>query len=730
MPSQQLPPPERMATRGVKITIPEEIQTHTREELREKSQQKAAEKRAEQERKKAERDAKQQKRIDGGKRIAALEDKQVSSKSKLYSFRPDLRMSKNSPLTTTAATEGLTTPSPSMDTAQTLIDDMSNSDCDSFRGDNLTSHSQRGRGRGRGTSQAARSTRGRGGRGTRGQDVHGTSRSIRGDSGRGGRSHSGHDGNKATSAAREPDMVTAPDSDDDGHTSDIDIPPATVVDTESEGAVDEYMADVDEAEKDDSADVESGGPVYGSDMPGPIFIDSDGDSEDDYQPEEEENKPKSKRAKAKVDKVAVRTTITAARKVQPQAPVQALAIKRKGSNAGGQTEHTTKRSKRDDIGGLDKGWQSVYGQRNASSTSLASSMVCSSDGGLVTGGEFDKDESSEVTDAARREKDHSPSTGPKATNVVLVAADVGEIDRKERGKKSESGRVIVSSKHLPLVNASDKEIWNNSFLPEIYNWLSTIRGQFSATSPSTLKPATRNAWNRWFSHLPAKYTDENGKTNDRVDHPAIEAVTVAALRAYRSDFAKHALKFTEQKMDEDVPDKTVAGRKAWATKQLADMGILYEHPGETKKDHRGLFKSVVVSQTLAWHFYKIKDSPKHIWFGHPSGTLALAAAAIKRALVIWKEGTRPDLEQPSTSKANDSSEKKKQAARNSATSFSQGQWGDTVHFYYDKYTSQLSDDKFEEIVAYAEDYMPEKVKKLYQSTQEKFGSEDELVMSD
>ncbi|KAK7471982.1 hypothetical protein VKT23_000090 [Stygiomarasmius scandens] len=323
--------------------------------------------------------------------------------------------------------------------------------------------------------------------------------------------------------------------------------------------------------------------------------------------------------------------------------------------------------------------------------------------------------------------DSHPVAGPRQTapEVVLIAANIAEIDCKEHGKKSESGRVIVSSKHLPFVNASDKEVWNNSFLPEIYNWLSTVRGQFSATNPSSLKPATRNTWNRWFLHLPSKYTDENGETNDRVDHPAVEAVTKAALRAYRSDFAKQALKFIEQKMDEDVPEQTTEGRKVWVAKQLADMAVLYESPGESKKDHHGLFKSVVVSQTLAWHLYKTKDSIKYIWFGHPSGSLALAAAVIKRALFIWKDGVKLDIEAEG-----DKTNKKKQAAHNSPTSFSQDQWSDTVEHYYDKYTSKLSEEKYKEIVAYAEKYMPEKSKKLFQSTQEKFGSEDELIMSD
>ncbi|THU95978.1 hypothetical protein K435DRAFT_778762 [Dendrothele bispora CBS 962.96] len=39
-------------------------------------------------------------------------------------------------------------------------------------------------------------------------------------------------------------------------------------------------------------------------------------------------------------------------------------------------------------------------------------------------------------------------------------------------------------------------------------------------------------------------------------------------------------------MDEDVPERTVSGRKVWVTKQLADMGILNEYPGDQKGPQR------------------------------------------------------------------------------------------------------------------------------------------------
>ncbi|KAK7471976.1 hypothetical protein VKT23_000084 [Stygiomarasmius scandens] len=148
MPSQQ-PPPERMTTRGVKVTIPEEIQKNTREELRERSLQKAAEKKVEQDRKKAEKEAKQQKLANGGKRIAALEDKQAVEQSELYSIRPDLNIKKNSPFIT----------------AGPKVNAVAESEADAFdQSEGSLASRGRGRGRGRGRSRG----RGQGGLGSRG----------------------------------------------------------------------------------------------------------------------------------------------------------------------------------------------------------------------------------------------------------------------------------------------------------------------------------------------------------------------------------------------------------------------------------------------------------------------------------------------------------------------------------------------------------------------------------
>ncbi|KAK7458087.1 hypothetical protein VKT23_009993 [Stygiomarasmius scandens] len=518
------------------------------------------------------------------------------------------------------------------------------------------------------------------------------------------------------------------------------------MDTESDGAVDTEYTDgnINSDAAGHVIEPQDSGELANETL-GPIIIDSS-DDDSDYQDEDIIQPVKSNRnKKAKVSKTALRDSITAARTIKPQASVNPMpnvnAAKRKASTA---AEHVPKRPKASVIGGLDKNWKASYGKKNTSSTSLASSLADSSDG-LAVLGEFDKDEPRAATDAGRVDKDRpkfeasdrilSANNTEKvyqqenATQIVLVPANVADIDRKERGKRSQA-RVVVSSKHLPFVNLNDKDIWKNSYLPEIYNWLGSIRDQFSATSPSHFQAISRDAFLRCYPGLPAKYTDEDGMIKNRVDHPAIAAVTKAAIVTYRSDLAKQAFKFVKVKMDLEVPEQTVEGRKAWVAAQLNDMAILYETPGTSKKDHKGLFKSTVVSQTLAWHLYKVKDSPKHRWFGFPAGALALSITAIKRALYIWSDGIEKredDGDNDTDTDAHAKKAGKKQAPRNSPTSFSQGQWSSTVEFYFDKYTSKLSDDKFNEIMAYAEEYLPERSKKLFQSTE---GEEDELVMSD
>ncbi|KAK7457821.1 hypothetical protein VKT23_010164 [Stygiomarasmius scandens] len=313
------------------------------------------------------------------------------------------------------------------------------------------------------------------------------------------------------------------------------------------------------------------------------------------------------------------------------------------------------------IGGLDKDWTDVYGHKKAatSSSSLISTGAESDDGFVA--GEFDHEEPAVVVESSRRMKTEDSLTVKAAGTIKLAAANVAEIDRKDReNKKQSSGtRSVTSSKHLPFLKPNDNTIWDNSYLPELYNWVGTICGQFTASSDPDFQKVMGEAWMRWFPHLPAQYQDEDGVMKKQAEHPAIESVTKSALSSFRSDLAKKALFYVEQKMNEELLEEDgVEEVKAWVAAQRAGMAILYESPDT----HKGVFKSEVVSQTLAWYLGKIRDSPTHRYFGFPAGALALTAAAIKCALNSWKDGSKTTAER---------SESNKQAARNGPNSFSQ-----------------------------------------------------------
>ncbi|THV05597.1 hypothetical protein K435DRAFT_849850 [Dendrothele bispora CBS 962.96] len=763
-----------MQTRGVKVALDATLLKKTQEERRIERETKEAEKRAEKEKKTAAATKKKAQQQEAGARIAAIEDDQVQTMSERLLLQPDIGMFEtlarddhDSNAQAVAHATSMVAPGTAPGTTR-----------DSIRGSTRGSRGNRGsRAHGGGALGGRGAIRG-GGLSPRGDHAtaRGGGRTARsgGQTARGGGettsvvghatsrhgSHGGKKGTRAGPVEELPDMhqdgIMYNDVEDNGptdepvgevgimtaDTSDVDMPPGTELDTESEGG----RVEVELEERDENL-IEDGAAEF-----------DDNDLDEDYMDEEEEEeyddddgesdhgrgKKVSKRSEPKEAKLAIRHDIVATRTTKPLPLVQPLknAKRRAGSNEG--HEQSKKRAKAT-LGGLDKDWKSVYGHRSAATSSSSVASVAStrtqSSEGIV--GEFDVDESAEATETSRRTKLSAGGVNnPKQTvaNIKLVPANVAEIDRKDRVKStagSVSGRRNVpSSKNLPFVHPQDKQIWENHFLPELYGWQGVVKEQFSSSSHAEFNSIVRNAWLRWFDHLPPQYQDIDGVTCERVNHPAIQSVAQAALSTYRSDLAnKKALLFVEQKMNEEViPEEDfdiTECRKAWVQEQLNGMSILYEFPGDDKINTKpsGLFKSEVFSKTLAYHLYKMRDSGKYIWFGHPAGALALSAAAIKRALTIWKDGVKPKMK-PEDDVGGDGEKRVKQAARNGPTSFSQAHWGGTVNHYFDNFTSKLSDVKFEEIVAYAEFYLPESSKALFRSTQEGVDENDDLVMSD
>ncbi|KAK7466504.1 hypothetical protein VKT23_005227 [Stygiomarasmius scandens] len=237
--------------------------------------------------------------------IAVLEDKQCAEKSKLYSFCPDLDTAKSSPHITTGPAGEKGSKGTAGETDNVTVSSDTNHSC----------------------GHGGHSTHGRGG-----STSHGGHGGCGGCGGCGGGSV--HDRNDRGSRTPQNDPIAGSENnepnnwDQDEPRSDTDIPPASNMDTKSKGAFD--MEPMDDIEIPEAEIAE-----YSKDS-GPIIIDLD-DSDDEYQEDAKLESTKiAKKEKAKAARTALQSSITAARSVQPQAPVKPLnnPAKRKGSNVG------------------------------------------------------------------------------------------------------------------------------------------------------------------------------------------------------------------------------------------------------------------------------------------------------------------------------------------------------------------------------------------------------------
>ncbi|KAK7457888.1 hypothetical protein VKT23_010232 [Stygiomarasmius scandens] len=301
-------PPEAMKTRGVKVNINPSLLSRTQEERRIEREVKNAEKEAAKQRKAEAAMTKREQRKEAEERVAAAEDAQAQKRASMFSMRPDI--TGNSAVTTAHG---------------------------STRGHGAA----QGRGVAPSTSIPAPAIHGKaGGRGRGRGRVH-----VRGrgrGQGRGG----------IVSAAADPNSIAAGEKGrqispvcDDTETrsitedkaaalSDVEIPPATELDTESEGPVkgditmDDGESDFDESTLNLSA------------MSFRDYSDDDQEycgDEEDYEADEEieveaKSKPKKKQPKSKEDPRALREDITIAL-VQP---LKNPAAKRRGSTVESQ----------------------------------------------------------------------------------------------------------------------------------------------------------------------------------------------------------------------------------------------------------------------------------------------------------------------------------------------------------------------------------------------------------
>ncbi|PBK80945.1 hypothetical protein ARMGADRAFT_1039641 [Armillaria gallica] len=290
-----------------------------------------------------------------------------------------------------------------------------------------------------------------------------------------------------------------------------------------------------------------------------------------------------------------------------------------------------------EVGGLAKDWRSV----------LASKSSALSGGDTMTA----------TMPSVKREpggKKKSSTEAKKIPAVVLQDEDVQEIDVKDHGN-------------------SKKLNWKNRDLPfEDFATSATISEPFGVTNHSEFKSTIQDLWKKIFSYLPPKCAD----SSIWAEHPAIYSVAAAAVRTYQSDIGKEALKVMERNWEREEMKgyTTEEERSAWVKQQLNGSWFLYKAPQE----------KVTV------------NAPYH--YGNPVAGLAVAGSAVKRALTMWKEGSKTQGGTETNS-------------RNNENSFKDDPWG-TVANKYHSHLAGYDDDKWREIILDSAKYLNAKKNKL------------------
>ncbi|GBE86813.1 hypothetical protein SCP_1000550 [Sparassis crispa] len=370
----------------------------------------------------------------------------------------------------------------------------------------------------------------------------------------------------------------------------------------------------------------------------------------------------ARKEKNKKNKTALKSQIIDKHKEALTAPARgasSTATKCKAP-ASEKLAHENKCAKVVETGGLKPGWRRYLARSDNSSKT---SLTHSGESDAPIEGEFDKDEGTEVLRAVRatHQTDDTQREGFTATNlvkikpvgIVLKPAVIAEIDKKERG----AGHV----------NKQAATSWSNKDLPFPAAW----RRQLLVWHHSDFKSTVRLIWMKIFIDLPE--LDVDGKL--RSEHPAIHTVAQAALRTYRSDIGKTALRIIDtiwESADMVGNYTTVERRKAWIKAHLNNKNFLYLDPESTV--HLGTFRGPLITETFAYHLQLIIKS--EVDYGEPTGALALCTAAVQRALTVWKEGMN-SLKEPDGSAC-------RGGARNFKESFKDEPWGNEAKIYYNR----------------------------------------------
>ncbi|KAF8316240.1 hypothetical protein F5887DRAFT_1089139 [Amanita rubescens] len=249
----------------------------------------------------------------------------------------------------------------------------------------------------------------------------------------------------------------------------------------------------------------------------------------------------------------------------------------------------------------------------------------------------------------------------------------------------------LKTAHLPL-NESEREQFD-LLIRSVLDWAGTLKDPFGTNEHPDLISVIQQLWIEIFPDKPKDAPQKD---------PSIKKNVINRLNNWRSAFGKNAIKVLEDhfKKDTRMRNNTDA-RRVYVMKLLPDprhhpssFPLVYQDPEASTRG--GAWLAPLLLKVFAFHLKRVKDAV--VSFGYPIGALALATAALERALSLY-EVTGSDIREdrePNGSK------------KSSSYGFDNKPWGSVTSNYAES-TSRLSENRWTRIVEGAVEYFGENV---------------------
>ncbi|GJF00304.1 hypothetical protein PsYK624_165880 [Phanerochaete sordida] len=264
-------------------------------------------------------------------------------------------------------------------------------------------------------------------------------------------------------------------------------------------------------------------------------------------------------------------------------------------------------------------------------------------------------------------------------------------DTSVGGTKGRKRATRTSQVPIPTDQDDTEAIWTSVIVPRFLAYVGSLKNPWDANSLKEEDAVLQTLWH-----------DAYGEVLDDKDKLR-KAREVVAQRAFdwRSKIGKAAIKAVGNYLDSS-DHRTEEQRKAYYTKYCSDKNPRCLYFDEEAR--RGAYRADVVLQAFAAHLSLV--SGREFEFGPPAGALALCAAAVERAFLMWKSG-RKLSEDDRAALIKKSQANRSQAGRNitaalqveakKVKTFSESMWG-SVTAQHLPYTTTLSDSKWAQVI--------------------------------